>query len=151
VNKNYHEVWYLRGLLSSLKQKYALAAEQFTKLLNFEPYHIKALYNRSWAKGNLEDYEGAITDLNTCISLDSVYVAAYYARAYWNEAMEKFDNAIHDYSKTISLNADYNEAYLPLAFVLNKKGEKQKACETLQKAMDKGVHAAHDFKDNYCK
>ena len=150
-NKDYHEVWFLKGLISSLKQRHALAAEQFTKILNYEPHHLKALYNRSLSKAMLEDVEGAISDLNQCIKLDSNYINAYYSRAYWLETLENHESAINDYQKTIALDKNFNEAYLGLAYAFNKKGDKQKACETLQQAIDKGVTVAHDLKENFCK
>jgi tetratricopeptide (TPR) repeat protein len=150
-NKDYFEVWFLKGLISSINKKYVQAAEQFTKVLNHEPDNLKALYNRSLSKAMLEDYQSAISDLNKCIRIDSTYANAYYSRAYWLETTENYEAAIHDYQKTISLNKNYNEAYLALAYALQKKGDRKKACEALQQAIDKGVTAAHDLKDNFCK
>jgi tetratricopeptide (TPR) repeat protein len=150
-NRNYHELWYLRALISSFKKKYALAAEQYTKFLNKEPNNIHALYNRAWAKGNLEDLEGALEDLELCIKNDPSFYSAYYLRGYWQEELGNLDEAFKDYSKTLEINPDCKEVYVPLAYLLNKKGEKEKACDMIHKAVEKGVTMAHDIQDNYCK
>lgn len=150
-NKNFYEVWFLRGLIASIKNKYAAAAEDFTRVLNKQPEHLKALYNRALAKGNLEDFEGAILDLDKCILVDPKYTSAYYSRGYWHEALQNYEAALADYAQAISLDPDFTEAYLPLAYVLNKKGDRQKACEMVQLAFEKGVNAAGDLKDTFCK
>jgi tetratricopeptide (TPR) repeat protein len=150
-NKDYYEVWFVKGLLSSMKGKHALAAEQFTKVLNHDPSHLKALYNRALCKGMLEDGTGAIEDLNKCLEIDPNYVNAYYSRAYWLETTQQYDASVQDYEKLLTLDQNHKEAYLGLAYVLNKKGDKAKACETLQKAIEIGVTLANDLKDNFCK
>lgn len=150
-NKNFHEVWYVKGLISSLKGKHAMAAEQFTKVLNHYPDHIKALYNRALSKAMLEDFRGAIEDLDHCITLDVNYSNAYYSRAYWYEVLREYDKAASDYEKTLTLDKNHKEAYLGLAYTLNEKGEKQKACEILHRATEHGVTVANDLQENFCK
>jgi tetratricopeptide (TPR) repeat protein len=150
-NKNFHEVWYVKGLLSSVKGKHAMAAEQFTRVLNHYPDHIKALYNRALSKAMLEDLRGAIEDLDHCIKLDINYSNAYYSRAYWYEVLKEYDKAVSDYEKTIALDKNHKEAYLGLAYTLNEKGEKQKACDILHQATENGVSVAHDLQENFCK
>jgi tetratricopeptide (TPR) repeat protein len=151
VNKHYHELWYLRALTSSMKKKYALATEQYTKFLYKEPAHAHALYNRAWAKGNLEDFESALEDLDLCIKYDPNFSDAYFLRGYWQESLGNYDEAYKDYSRSLEINPDHKEVYVPLAYLMNKKGEKEKACELLQKAIEKGVSMAHDLQENYCK
>lgn len=150
-NKDFYEVWYVRGLLSSMRGKHALAAEQFTKVINYQPSNCKALYNRALSKAMLDDFRGAIQDLDKCIQADPVYANAYYSRAYWHETLLEYEPAISDYEKTISLDKNYKEAWLALAYVLDKKGDRKKACDVLHKAIDNGVTAANDLTDNFCK
>lgn len=150
-NKDYYEVCFLKGLLYAMKDNYVMAAEQFTKVLNKNNHHLKALYNRALAEGLLEDYEGAIRDLDTCIALSPDYTAAWYSRGYWRESNTQYDQAIDDYTHTIALDSNYKEAYLALAYAYSLKGERTKACETLEKAINKGSAAANDLKDDFCR
>lgn len=151
ANRNFYEVCFLKGLLYAMKDNYVMAAEQFTKVINKDGHHLKALYNRALAEGLLEDYDGAIRDLDTCIAVSPAYTAAWYSRGYWREANMQYDQAIGDYTQTIALDSNYREAYLALAYAYSLKGDRVRACETLEKAIDKGSAAATDLKDDFCR
>lgn len=151
LNPEYYENWFLKGLIAALKNNHGLAIENFNKVIEKNPKHVKALYNRALSKGMLEDYRQAIFDLDRCIEISPNYVNAYYSRGYWYEAMENYLQAIDNYQKTIKLDPEYKEAYLSLAYALNLNGEKQKACDTIELAIEKGIAAATDMKSNFCK
>ncbi|MFN8115393.1 MAG: tetratricopeptide repeat protein [Bacteroidia bacterium] len=151
INPNYYEVYFLKGLLSAKKDKYADAISYFNKVITFNPNHDKALYNMALAKGLLEDYSNAIKDLDKCISINPNYVLAFYNRGYWNELSENYNAAISDYKKAIELDHHYTEAYIALAYVYSQNGDKTNACETLQSAKNEGIEAANDLIHIFCK
>lgn len=151
LNPNYYEAYFLRGLISSLKEKYADAISNFNKVINKNPTHEKALYNRAIAKGLLEDYKNAIEDLNSCIVINPNYILAYYNRGYWHELSQQYDKAILDYKKTIELDSHYTEAYIALTYLYSQNGNSAAACETIQKAKTEGIEAANDLSNLFCK
>ena len=149
--KDFYEVWFLKGLMASMHKSYPQAAELFTKVIMADKSHVKAYYNRALVRGLMDDNEGAVADLNECLKLDPNYAAAYYSRGYWHEANGDYTQARADYAKTIALDPSYKEAYLALAYVLSLSGEKQKACETIDLAIEKGLEVAQDLKEDFCK
>lgn len=82
------------------------------------------------AKYQLQNYQGAIIDLNRAIELEANYPEAYYLRALCFSNLDDLENAEADYSKTISLKSDYKEAYFNRAYYIYQKNEAfQKAIE----------------------
>ncbi len=151
LNPNYYEAYFLKGLISSIKEKYADAISNFNKVIDKNPTHEKALYNRAIAKGLLEDYKNAIQDLNSCITINPSYTLAYYNRGYWHELSQQNDKAILDYKKTIELDKHYTEAYIALTYLYSQTGNTTEACETIQKAKKEGIEAANDLINLFCK
>lgn len=151
LNPNYYELYFLKGLLFAIKEKYADAISNFNKVIEANPNHEKAFYNMALAKGLLEDYSNAIKDLDKCIAINPNYALAYYNRGYWYEISENYTAAISDYKKAIELDQHYTEAYLALAYVYSQNGDRVNACETLQNARTEGIEAANDLIQNFCK
>ena len=52
------------------QKNYQEAVNSFTKALSFNPKFTKALVNRGFAKSELTDYSGAITDFTMAVELD---------------------------------------------------------------------------------
>ncbi|MDF2449235.1 MAG: hypothetical protein K0R26_1739 [Bacteroidota bacterium] len=151
INPNFYEIYFLKGLLFALKEKYVEAIDNFNKVVELNPQHEKAFYNRALAKGLLEDYSNAIKDLDKCLLINPRYAMAYYNRGYWHEISENYSDAITDYKSALALDHNLSEAYLALAYAYSQNGEKTNACETLHKAKEEGVEAANDLIQNFCK
>jgi len=151
LNPSYYEAFFLKGLISAKKEKYADAISYFNKVIDVNPNHEKTLYNRALAKGLLEDYKNAIKDLDKCLAVNPNYAMAFYNRAYWNEILENYTSAISDYKKAIVLDQHYTEAYIALAYVYSQNGDNVNACETLNTAKTEGIEAANDLIHNFCK
>lgn len=82
------------------------------------------------AKYQLQNFQGAIVDLDRAVELDANNAEAYYLRALCYSNINELDKAEVDFSKTISLQADYKEAYFNRAFyIYQKNGSYQKAIE----------------------
>ena len=68
------------------------------------------------AKYQLQNYAGAVEDLNRAIDLNSNYKDAYYLRALSFTKMDDPENALKDFNKVIELDPGYADAYLNRAF-----------------------------------
>lgn len=151
INPNYYELYFLKGLLFAIKEKYPDAIANFNKVVDANPNHEKALYNRALAKGLLEDYASAIKDLDKCIAINPNYAMTFYNRGYWHEQSENYTAAISDYKKAINIDQHYTEAYIALAYAYFQNGDKINACETLNSAKTEGIEIAHDLIQEFCK
>lgn len=151
INPNYYELYFLKGLVFAIKEKYPDAIANFNKVIDVNPNHEKALYNRALAKGLLEDYASAIKDLDKCIAINPNYTMAFYNRGYWHELSENYTAAISDYKKSINIDQHYTEAYIALAYAYSQNGDKTNACETLNAAKTEGIEIAHDLIQEFCK
>ena len=89
------------------KRNFQEAIASFTKALSFNPQFTKALVNRGFAKSEVADYSGAITDFTMAIELEESAVA-YYGRglAYFNQ--NNSSDALNDFE--LAIKAGYNEA-----------------------------------------
>lgn len=151
INPNYYELYFLKGLVLAIKEKYPDAISNFNKVIDVNPNHEKALYNRALVKGLLEDYPSAIKDLDKCIAINPNYAMAFYNRGYWYEQAENYTAAISDYKKVISIDQHYTEAYIALAYAYSQSGDKINACETLNAAKIEGIEVANDLIQEFCK
>jgi len=151
INPNYYELYFLKGLVFAIKEKYPDAIANFNKVIDVNPNHEKALYNRALVKGLLEDYQSAIKDLDKCIIINPNYAMAFYNRGYWYEQAENYTAAISDYKKVISIDQHYTEAYIALAYAYSQNGDKINACETLNTAKTEGIEVANDLIQEFCK
>jgi tetratricopeptide (TPR) repeat protein len=147
----FSETGYLNALLAFSENNYARSIDHFTEVLNRQPGHRKALYNRAIVFGLLEDYLPAIEDLTTLIALDPSNGEAYYSRAYWYEYTGNYPLAIKDYEQAIRLNNNNYDAYLGLAFIHHAQRNPVLACEVITKAIAAGSQAAEELKYNYCR
>ncbi len=78
--------------------------------LGYQPLQY-AYNNRGFAKHNLGDYKGAITDYDQTIYLQPDYVLTYVNRAVTKYNLEDYKGAITDYDQAICLQPDYALAY----------------------------------------
>ena len=68
-------------------------------------------YNRGNAKGNSQDYKGAIADYTKAIELNPNFAAAYNNRGNAKSDLQDYLGAIADCTKAIELNPNYAYAY----------------------------------------
>lgn len=154
LKRNYpqfKEVAYVNGLIYFVEGKYQKSISEFNKTIKDNPKHIKAFYNRGQAKGFLEDHWSAIKDLTTCIELAPNFALAYYSRASWYDYLGKKTEAKNDYEQCVKLDSTNFDAYISLASVYSDLRENEKACETINKAINAGSVKAEELKVNFCK
>jgi len=68
------------------------------------------------AKYSLEDFNGAIKDLDRAIELQKDYAAAYYVRAICYGELGEMNKANIDFSKVLELNPNYKEVFVNRAY-----------------------------------
>jgi Flp pilus assembly protein TadD len=65
---------------------------------------LKVLFNRGYAKGFINDFEGAVKDFSKVIELDPNNGQTYVLRGRAYSAMGKLTEACADFSKASTLN-----------------------------------------------
>jgi tetratricopeptide (TPR) repeat protein len=148
---DFYELHYLSGLIYLAQKNYGKSVNEFKIVIEKDKKNLKALYNRATAFGLLEEYEKAIKDLDECIEVFPNYAHAHYSRAYWNEFLGNHTEAIKDYDLSISLDPKNYEAYLGLAYIYRSLKEKEKSCETINRAITAGSQIAEEVKENFCR
>lgn len=120
---------------------YILAIQYFNKIINARPYLEQAYMYRAFAKISLEDFEGALADLNTTISKNQFLPRAYYARGYVYNRLGEYAKAESDFSKALEFSPDdtgfligrleaydlqkkYREELADIDYILRKNGSK---------------------------
>lgn len=147
----FQEVHYLYGILFFARQNYGRSVTEFNLALAANPRNTKALYNRSVSYGMLEEYLSAIEDLDACIQMNPAYTQAWYSRAYWYEFTGNYIQSAKDYEATLQLDPSNYDAWIGLAYSYQSLGEKDKACETLSRAIANGSQAAVELKEIFCR
>ncbi len=107
-------------------------------------YKVYAYNNRGIIYAEKGDYDKAIDDYTTAISLDEKYVNAYNGRGIAYAEKGDYDKAIDDYTTAISLDEKYTKAYYNRGIAYKAKGDYNKAIDdytTAIKLDDKYVYA----------
>jgi tetratricopeptide (TPR) repeat protein len=86
---------------------------------------IKDVYlNRGWSWINKRDYDKAIEDFSSAISIDHKFDASYYGRAYvWNKKGDQ-QRAIVDAKEAVKLSPE-NEKYNDLLYKIQSSMTKE--------------------------
>ena len=110
-DRNYAEVYYLRGLARrSLKQQEESIVD-FNEALRLNPIHAEAYCERGAAKYLLERYEEAVVDSDSALRLNPDYAKAYYLRGLAKYRLERYEESIVDFTNTIRLDSEHTNAY----------------------------------------
>jgi tetratricopeptide (TPR) repeat protein len=90
--------------------KYKMALEDFTKLIQIEPDFAYGYYDRAYVKYKLHDFDGAIDDYNNAIQIKPDLAEAFYNRGLLLYCENYKMNACEDFGKAGELGL--TEAYL---------------------------------------
>ncbi|MFC1744219.1 tetratricopeptide repeat protein [Candidatus Riflebacteria bacterium] len=113
-NGNLHH--YL-GLIKFKQQKYLYAMIYFSESIKLNPEDILSLYNRSVVYFTLKQWEAAIKDCDTIISIKPDYIPAINTRGLCYKHMGKTEKALSEYTLVLkkqpsNFMARYNRALL---------------------------------------
>ena len=125
-----------RGNAYGRKGEYALALEDFNKVIELNPEDSDAYYNRGLTHKNQQDYDHAIEDYSRAIKLNPRYVNAYNNRGNVYGRKSDYKAAVTDFNHTIFLSPDHASAYFNRGLAYYSQGLYTLAIEDLQKAIE---------------
>lgn len=111
------------------------AIKVYTKVIEMDPTHYLAYYNRAVEKKKLGDYAGAITDFSEAIKINPDY-KTYYGRAKSKEALQDIQGAIMDFTKAIEINPDHLGSYFDRGIDKLITGEVESGRSDLKRAKE---------------
>ena len=72
---------------------------------------VEEHYKKAERKAAMQDFRGALGELNNAIEKDPRYIKAFNFRGYIKDELDDYYGALQDYNIAISLKADYSDAY----------------------------------------
>ncbi|MEI8201693.1 MAG: tetratricopeptide repeat protein [Bacteroidota bacterium] len=108
------------------------------------------LMRKASLKIDAKDYKGAITLLNSAISLDSGDPDAYAFRGQAKHNLNDLNGALADYNKAIELMPNYAEVYHLRGMVKGDLKDQKGACEDWEKAYEYGYKKALELLSKFC-
>jgi len=90
---------------------YVLSIQYFNQVIKAKPFLDKPYLYRAIAKINLEDYTGALADLETVIEKNEFIPMAYYARGFVYNRLQKYDLAEQNLTRALYLSPE-NPTYM---------------------------------------
>lgn len=139
------DIYSLLGMEYLFLDDFKLAKQSFMKCVDFDEADYSSLYNVIYCFEYLEDFDGAITYLNTYLE-DNPYCEVawhqlgkqYYSKRMYKEALTAFDFAIISDDTFIG-------AYFEKGIVLEKLGEYQEAIENYETTISIDDPTSHAF------
>ncbi len=111
------DVYFNRGNSKYSLMDYSGAKEDFGNALKLAPNFIEARYSLAVTKNDLEDYKGAIADLDVPNVYKSPAILLQLARAY--TGLEDYKQAIQNYNAAVLLNPDTYTFYARGVFYMD--------------------------------
>lgn len=100
---------------------------------------------------NNPNFNEALDNYKKALENDSEMSFAWYNQAYARSLTANHWEGVQDFSKAAEIKPDFSEAFFNRGLTFLFLKEKSKACESLGKAGELGMHAAYDVIDSYCK
>ncbi|ABM79602.1 Hypothetical protein P9303_28721 [Prochlorococcus marinus str. MIT 9303] len=89
---------------------------------------MRGYFLRAYAKDALNDYQGAISDLNKALEINPQYAPAYENRGNAKKKLKDYQGAITDYNKAIEINPQHTGPF-------NNRGNTKKQLKDYQGAI----------------
>lgn len=168
------DCYLLRGSFYLNQGEYPKAIADFSAILEKDPQHLLALFNRAAAQMHMYDYiesiDGQTTkvvgeekqekrkvdysqvleDYKRCLEIDPDFVFARYNMANVYAKGEEIDKAIAAYTEVIRQDKDIAEAYYNRGILYIYIGKKALANADLSKAGELGIASAYNIIKRYC-
>lgn len=134
----------VNGLLALKKDKLEESIYHFTNAINELPSYPLAYHNRAVAYTLMGDYERAVRDLDSAISIDSDISLFYFSKALINENIGAYKRAKEDYEEAISLNPHYVEAQTNHSLVMKSLGDYEESTTRLLQILNENTNTSKD-------
>lgn len=115
--------------------KFESAIEEYSKALQKDPRHFKALFNRAFAMDKLGEYKNAIQDYSRALDVDPSNAYAYYNRGISHDRKKNYLEASTDFKHAIKLSPNNLDFLHNLALCLRKMGHTDEALETYSQCL----------------
>ena len=135
-------VYSLKYDLELTRENYANVVSCLDEIIQCEPENHTLFFNRGYYKIETEDYEGALSDFDRAMENSQNYllrIAALNRKAMCYKNLKQFDKALDEVEKARQINVLHPQAYFYKGMILLDSGEKEKACESIKKAIDFGL------------
>lgn len=137
---------------NELNVNYRSLIKKFSKELKIDKTNKKALLSRAYAKGKINNYKGALKDINSLIKMDSNFNAgAIYFRAWFHTNLKNYSEAMDDYSSLIEKNEYLKTSYSNRGFIKDILNNQKGACSDWQKGGELGNEKALTAFEYHCK
>lgn len=91
-------------------EDYVLSIQYFNQVINTKPYLFEPYFFRGYAKYNLGDFNGAISDCSEALEINPFFIDAYLIRGISKQAMGDYNGANKDFNQ--GLEYDINNTSL---------------------------------------
>ena len=120
------------AMTEMIGKNYGRSVELFSKFLEEEPNHFKALMSRGTCYLKMDDIQSAKADFDRTIELNPDNSHAFHLRGLVHEKIGDNDSAMHDFDHAIELNPEYGAAYFSRATLKTKLGNTDGAAEDIE-------------------
>ena len=149
-SKKEFNYYFLKARIYQDKKNNTEALINYTIASQYKPNNYKIYNNRALVKGALDDFNGAISDLNKSIEINPNYAESYINRGVTYNVLNKPSIAIENFDSAIKLNPNMQAAYLNRAITNQYLGNKDKVCPDLIKARDFGNNDVQNWINILC-
>ena len=133
---------YFRAFCHTQLRHYDMAKADYEAFLAIQPLHMEAHLGLAHVLQLLNRRADAIDELNRCVQLFPDSVDVYAARAAYETELGQYDAAIYDWDEALRLKPQNASLTASKADALLRQGERQKARQTLDMAVKRGVSRA---------
>lgn len=120
------------------------AIKYFSKAIELDPNYAEAYLARARAKSSIQDFSGAMIDLNDAISLEPNNSDAFTERGNVKQMVGNITGALDDYEKAIQLNPKDPHIFEMRALLWKYQGKITLACKDYFSAFDLGSQSAYE-------
>ena len=138
--------------VNELNVNYRALIKKHSKELRIDKTNKMALLARAYSKGKINNYKGALKDINSLIKMDSNFnKEAIYFRAWFHVNLRNYSEAINDYSSLIENNEYLKTSYSNRGFIKDIFRDQKGACSDWKIGGRLGNKDALSAFENYCK
>jgi len=150
-SKSRADWFHAQGYAARKRGDFVNAIDFYSKALELNGQHFKALFNRGFAYDKIGEYDMAIRDYSRALDIDPKNAYAYYNRGISLDRKGDFDAAIENFTQAIDLEPNKADFYHNRGFAFRKKKAFDKAITDYAKAiMIDGKHFKAFYNRAFC-
>ena len=135
VDSTYPLLYYYFGKYYLLTGNFDLAISNDSRTIDSDPRNPDPWFDRAISKGQINDLEGALTDVNMAISIDSMIEDYYTLRGYTRILQKQYKNSFDDFNRSLKIKPN-QKAYANRGLAWSMLDQHQKAIEDYTKALE---------------